>query len=218
MERLRRSWTFIAALIGGSVIVVLAPADMWSPVSTHAIIFFSIQAGAVLPAMMYTIGFLNPSSLTAESLPRYTYVVRRQLNFLSWLFALDIIGVVLLVSGEMLNWTLLRGAPREAGEFNLIWIIRLLIGEESREVAEIDPIWVITWLTTVVAIWALLRSIPFIRGIQGLMNAQIEHVEDIARRRREAEADADVAEAQATAEDMGLRTYGRIRPINELTG
>lgn len=196
MTALRRNWTFILAIIFGSATTYLASPDLWNSVSTQVIIFFSIQAGAILPAMTASIGFLKKDNFDLPMFERYYAAVEQLMTFLKWLFVLDILGVILIVFGGIVKWDLTI--------------------PQTTWTPELDAAWVLCWLASVVVIWAVLRTIPFLQGVLSLFRTHANLSRQTIQRRDTEGAAALLKDAPSDRGSIVPKGYGRVRSSNDL--
>jgi hypothetical protein len=116
-------------------------------VSTEIIAFFTIQAAVILPAMIFTAGLLRGQGLTLVEVDRFQGALRRQMHFWVTLLFLDLLAVTLIIVGKAASWR---------------W--KVSIEGHSADIA-----WILVLAGTFVSTLAVLRMIPFVRGVMSLM-------------------------------------------------
>jgi hypothetical protein len=116
-------------------------------VTTEIIAFFTIQAAVILPAMIFTAGLLRGQGLTLTEVERYHSALRKQMEFWVTLLFLDLLAVTFLIVGKAAEWR---------------WKV-------SVEGYGANIAWVLFFCTTLVGTLAVLRMVPFVRGVMSLM-------------------------------------------------
>ncbi len=194
MRWVKTRWDFasalILALIGGLALTPDAP----KAVTTELISFFSIQAAVILPAMIFTAGIMRSNGLEHSQAKRYHEALKQQMTFWSVLLALDFSSVVLLIIGKATSWSL----PA------------LLIGNDYS--VNLDALYIAC--LSFVGSLALLRTIPFIRGVFSLLSLNSEMILAEIRRRNQQEA----KERRSHTEQNPIKLpkgYGAIVPNEE---
>jgi len=139
-----RYWDSILAVIAASAAALWLPKEIIKEITPELIAFFTIQSAVILPAMIFTAGLLRGDGLTVAEIDRYQAALRKQMIFWVTLLFLDLIAVAFLVLGKAADWT---------------WKITI-IGPHSGEFG-----WVLIWVTVVLSALAILRMIPFVRGV-----------------------------------------------------
>jgi hypothetical protein len=151
---------------------------MAKDVTAELITFFGIQAAIILPAMIFTAGILRPEGLSLPEAQRYRKALRSQMVFWIVLLALDFLTVVGLIVGKATDWEVTVPAIRGVGPTDMSW---LLIGA-----------------ATFLGVLALLRTIPFVKGVLSLQELNSELTEKaikvrdsiaLEQQRRDAEAE-----------------------------
>lgn len=150
---LRRGLRFWDLAVAGAI---SACAGIWLPdvaltnVTAELITFFGIQSAVVLPAMIFTAGVLRPDGLTLPEARAYQEALKRQMLFWIVLLALDFLTVAALIFGKATGWAI---------SFPPVY------GPER-----IDLSWLLAAFTAFVGSLAVLRTIPFIRGVLSLQS------------------------------------------------
>lgn len=155
MNWLIRHFDIVAALLAASLAASFMPATAISNVVGELITFFGIQAAIILPAMVFTAGILKPEGLRLAEAKRYHVALRRQMMFWITLLILDFVVVVTLIFGKSVGWELVIPPI-----FNL---------------PSIDFTWVLLAVAAFSGVLAVVRTVPFVRGVLSLldMNAKM---------------------------------------------
>lgn len=189
LAKIKKAWDVLAAVIAaGAAAFWLAPVTL-DRVTTELITFFGIQAAVILPAMIFTAGILRPEGLSLPEARRYRVALRSQMIFWVVLLALDFLTVGSLIVGKATAWTLSGVLPWLAWRFD---VSGALVG-------------LIVFLGTL----AVLRTIPFIKGVMSLqsINAQLTEKAIQSRDRASIAAQDKIAEATPFVPPEG---YGKI--------
>jgi len=147
LRALRNYWDSIVALIAAVVGALWLSGSMISAVTTEIIAFFTIQAAVILPAMIFTAGVLRGQGLTLDELQRYQVALRKQMQFWVTLLFVDLLAVAFLIVGKAVNWE---------------W--QVTVWGYSADVSRL-----LIFCATFVGTLAVLRMVPFVRGVMSLM-------------------------------------------------
>jgi len=159
MRRILRFWD---ALLGVGLAVYAgryAPPDLFKDVITELVAFFSIQAAAILPALIFAAGILRPEGLTLTEVRAYRRALSVQMNFWIVLLALDFLIVAGLILGKMIGWNL---------PISLSFLHFSIHCNGAR---------ILLALIVLFGLVAIFRMIPFLRGILSLLFLNGEMVE-----------------------------------------
>lgn len=176
MTWLRRKWDLVGAIAIAAAGVCFLPHDAVKNLTTELIAFFSIQSAVILPAMIFTAGILKPDGLELEEAQRYHKALKSQMLFWVVLLSLDFIAVVSLIIGKALSWELEVNFPNLAAPVDLSWIMPSLLYFSGS--------------------LAILRTIPFVRGVLSLLDLNSDMTQKAIRRRNRREADARKEKAE----------------------
>ena len=146
-QALRRYWDLALAVAAAVCGALWLTPTVINSVSTEVIAFFTIQVAVILPAMIFTAGLLRGQGLTLAEVDRYQGALRRQMHFWVTLLFLDLLAVTLIIVGKAANWR---------------WKV-------SIEGHSADIVWMLVFVGTFVSTLAVLRMIPFVRGVMSLM-------------------------------------------------
>lgn len=135
---------FAAAVAAG---LWLAPTVIES-ITTELIAFFTIQSAVILPAMIFTAGLLKGEGLNLIEVKRFQAALRRQMHFWVTLLGLDLVAVTILIIGKASSWT---------------W--KITISHWSSNLS-----WVMLSIAAFTGTLALLRMVPFVRGVVSLLD------------------------------------------------
>ncbi|MBC7584163.1 MAG: hypothetical protein H7316_10485 [Tardiphaga sp.] len=162
---------------------------MITSITTEAIAFFTIQSAAILPAMIFTAGLLRGQGLSLVEVGRYQAALKKQMEFWVTLLFLDLAAVMLLIIGKAADWK---------------WKV-------SFEGYGANMAFVLIFCTCLSGVLALLRMVPFVRGVMSLLELNGLFV----RKALEAEATKVPPETRSPspAKPMALpEGYGKILP------
>ena len=169
MRSFLQKWDFIcAAIIAGSGAYFL-PYDAVKDITTELIAFFSIQSAVILPAMIFTAGILKPDGLELKEAERYHRALKNQMLFWVVLLGLDFVAVASLISGKALGWHLEVIIPGVETEIQLGWLFPSLLYFSGS--------------------LAVLRTIPFVRGVLSLLDLNSEMAQKAIKRRNRLETE-----------------------------
>ncbi|MCK1565609.1 hypothetical protein IVB08_16840 [Bradyrhizobium sp. 173] len=187
-QALRRYWDSALAVAAAVCAALWVTPAVINLVSTEIIAFFTIQAAVILPAMIFTAGLLRGQGLTLAEVDRYQGALRRQMHFWVTLLFLDLLAVTLIIVGKAANWR---------------WKV-------SIEGHSADIVWILVFSGTFVSALAVLRMIPFVRGVVSLM--ELNGL--LVRKSVEAAvAESPSQEVRANPEPLDLPDgYGKILP------
>jgi hypothetical protein len=147
MRILRNIWDFIAAVVIAAAAARWLTAAAVKEVTTEIIAFFAIQSAVILPAMIFTAGLLRGDGLSVGELERFQDALRRQMYFWITLLALDFLSTGLLIVGKAAEWR---------------WKVTVL--SHSFELG-----WILIGVTALLGSWAVLRMVPFVKGVLSLL-------------------------------------------------
>ncbi len=143
-----KSWDVVLAAAAAVAAGRWLPPSVIKDITTELIAFFAIQSAAVLPAMIFTAGILRGDGLTLAELDRYQMALRRQMHFWATLLLLDLLATGIVIVGKAADWK---------------WKITVSHWTE-------DFGWLIIALAAFVTTWAVLRMVPFVRGVISLLD------------------------------------------------
>ena len=169
MKALLRIWDFLLAVAVASAGGYFLPTDAMKSITTELIAFFSIQSAVILPAMIFTAGILKPDGLELSDAERYHNALKTQMLFWVVLLSLDFVAVVALIAGKALGWSLHAHLPGSIGTVDLSWTLPTVL-----------------YLSGSLAI---LRTVPFVRGVLSLLDLNSEMARKAIVRRNKREAD-----------------------------
>jgi hypothetical protein len=142
-----RYWDLALALGAGACGAVWLTPSVVSSITTEVIAFFTIQAAVILPAMIFTAGLLRGQGLSLSEVDRYHSALKKQMHFWVTLLFLDLLAVTFLIVGKAAEWR---------------W--KVSVSGHGANIA-----WVLFFCATAVGTLAMLRMIPFVRGVMSLM-------------------------------------------------
>lgn len=145
---LRRGWDTGLALLAAVCGALWLTPTVIIAITTEVIAFFTIQAAAILPAMIFTAGLLRGQGLTLSEIDRYQAALRRQMYFWITLLFLDVAAVMFVILGKAANWR---------------WKV-------SIEGYGADLGWILIFIVVFVATLAVLRMVPFVLGVLSLLD------------------------------------------------
>ena len=189
MRFLTERWDFLIAVIFSAIGAYFLPSNAVKDITTELIAFFSIQSAVILPAMIFTAGILKPDGLELADAQRYHKALKSQMLFWIALLGLDFIAIVTLIAGKALAWTLTVPIPGRLEPVNLGWLIPSLLYFSG--------------------ILAILRTIPFVRGVLSLLDLNSDMTQKAISRRNRLEA----AEKRAQADPRPMAVpegYGTV--------
>ncbi len=146
-QLLKRFWDTGLAVAAGICGGLWLTTAVVNSITAEVIAFFTIQAAAIFPAMIFTAGLLRAQGLTMSEIDRYQGALRRQMHFWVTLLCLDISAVFFLIIGKAANWH---------------WKV-------SVEGYGTDLAWVLAFGVVFVSTLAILRMIPFVKGVMSLL-------------------------------------------------
>lgn len=142
------TWDAAIAITAAVAAGLWLPASVIENVTTELIAFFTIQSAVILPAMIFTAGLLRGDGLTIAEIDRYQLALRKQMYFWTTLLFFDLSATAIVIVGKAANWK---------------WTVT--IGPWSEDLA-----WVLVALTILMTTWAVLRMIPFVKGVMSLLD------------------------------------------------
>lgn len=188
-QLLQRGWDTGLALAAGICGALWLTAAVINSVTTEVFAFFTIQAAAILPAMIFTAGLLRGQGLTISEVDRYQAALRRQMHFWITLLFLDVAAVTLLTIGKAANWR---------------WKV-------SIEGHGTDFAWMLVFVVVFVSTLAILRMVPFVFGVMSLLDLNGLLVKKSVE--AASAPDSDRQKVGATRDGLDLpEGYGRILP------
>jgi hypothetical protein len=144
---LARSWDSVLAVAAAVAAAFwLSPATL-KEITTELIAFFTIQSAVILPAMIFTAGLLRGDGLTVQEIERYQLALRRQMHFWITLLFLDFLAVAIVIVGKAADWKWKISVHGWSSDFG----------------------WLMIALTALLGTLAVLRMIPFVRGVTSLL-------------------------------------------------
>lgn len=142
-----RTWdTALAFAAALAAALWLTPAVI-NLITTEAIAFFTIQSAVIFPAMIFTAGLLKGDGLTVSEVENYQRALRKQMHFWVVLLFLDLISVATITVGKAAEWK---------------WKVTVLGSSANLG-------WVLIALATFCGALAILRMVPFVRGVTSLL-------------------------------------------------
>jgi hypothetical protein len=145
---LSKTWNTVAALVAAVMAAWWLTPTVIESITTELIAFFAIQSAVILPAMIFTAGMLRGDGLTVDEITRFQAALRQQMYFWVTLLGLDVVAVTILIIGKASNWT---------------W--KVTIYHWSTNLG-----WTMLALATFITTVALLRMVPFVRGVMSLLD------------------------------------------------
>ena len=143
-----RYWDLAVAIAAAVSAGLWLPPSVIANITTELIAFFTIQSAVILPAMIFTAGLLRGDGLTIAEIDRYQFALRRQMQFWTTLLFFDLIATAIVVVGKAANWKWKISVHRWSEDFG----------------------WVMVALTVFMTTWAILRMLPFVRGVMSLLD------------------------------------------------
>lgn len=184
-----RKWDFISAATIAAAGAYFLTADAVKDITTELIAFFSIQSAVILPAMIFTAGILKPDGLELSEAERYHKALKSQMLFWVVLLGLDFIAVAALITGKAMKWTLAFPVPNSADLVDVSWAFPAVLFFAGS--------------------LAILRTIPFVRGVLSLLDLNSEMAQKAIARRNRLEVEAK--QEKADKGPMALpRGYGEV--------
>lgn len=148
---IRRTWDVAVAAVAGVLAATFVTPITWDRVTAEVVAFLAIQAAAVLPAMIFTAGVLRPDGLSPADVERFQFALRAQMRFWISLFALEFAAAFAWIAAKATQWTV---AIPPVGTY---W-------------PTIDISWAWPGAVVFLTSLALLRTIPFVRGVLSLLD------------------------------------------------
>lgn len=170
--------------------LMLTPTNL-GHVTADLVVWYGVQAAAILPAMIFAASILRPDGLTITELRRYRAALRSQMGFWAAQLLLNFLAALSLIAGEAVDWKI--AAP-------VHWLA------SSHEYAP-GFIGVATFFGTL----AVLRSVAFVNGVFSLLELNGELNEKAVIARTAAEAGKGVGAKKPSL----IKTpddYGKISP------
>ena len=160
-----RTWDTALALVAAVAAALSFTPVVINQITTEAIAFFTIQSAVIFPAMIFTAGLLKGEGLTVAEVDAYQAALRKQMHFWVTLLFLDLISVAMLTGGKAAEWK---------------W--KVTISAFSTNLG-----WVLVAIATFCGTLAILRMVPFVRGVVSLLelNSWMARKAVEARERRE---------------------------------
>lgn len=175
MREYLKKWDFILAALIAAVGAYFLPNSAMKDITTELIAFFSIQSAVILPAMIFTAGILKPDGLELAEAIRYHKALKAQMLFWVALLGLDFFAVVALIAGKALGWALVIPMPRKILPIDLGWLLPCVLYFAGS--------------------LAILRTIPFVRGVLSLLDLNSDMAQKAITRRNRLEAVESKAKA-----------------------
>nr|WP_321512613.1 hypothetical protein [uncultured Hyphomonas sp.] len=179
MTFIRRHIDVLVAGVSAILAVVLLDPNVLTSVTGELITFYGVQAAIILPAMVFTAGILKPEGLRFSEAEKYHKALRVQMMFWITLLVLDFVVVVSLIFGKAVSWNLVT--PKWGFIPQLNWA---------------DAIMLVASFTGLLAV---VRTIPFIRGVLSLLDMNSAMVLSAIKDR-----DASLANANRNAESAKI--------------
>jgi hypothetical protein len=165
-------WDFLLAVAISGSAAWFVTKDVVELISSDLITFFGVQAAIVLPAMIFTAGILRPEGLCIAEARRYGQALKDQMVFWIVLLSFDFATVAMLILGKATGWMSSVG-----------WHI-------SGNRIEVTASSVLISLTALFGSWAMLRTIPFVKGVLSLLQLNTDLTEKAIVARLEDQAAA----------------------------
>jgi hypothetical protein len=165
---LGRTWDFLLAFGLAVAAGLWLGAEAIGRVSADVVVFFGIQAAAILPAMIFAASVLRPDGLTTGDVTKYRKALRRQMGFWIAHLAINFGAALALIAGEAVQWK----APAPFS-----WM-------SAGTVAAPGFVGIAAFLAAL----AVLRSVSFISGVYSLMDLNGELTEKAVQARESAAA------------------------------
>jgi hypothetical protein len=165
-------WDFVFAVVISSAAGYSVTKEVMQLISGDLITFFGIQAAVVLPAMIFTAGILRPEGLSMAEAKQYGEALQEQMEFWIVLLAFDFLTVALLIVGKGTSW---------------MSSVHLRLSVNQIEISATSTL---IFLIALFATWAVLRTIPFVKGVLSLQRLNTELTQKAIAARIEAEAAA----------------------------
>lgn len=186
-------WDFLLAALLAALGSYYLPANAVKDITTELIAFFSIQSAVILPAMIFTAGILKPDGLELDEAARYHKALKSQMLFWVVLLGLDFFAVVSLIVGKAVGWSIVIDLPNYSFSADVGWIIPVVLYFSG--------------------LLAILRTIPFVRGVLSLLDLNSDMTQKAISRRNRIEAKD--RQARANPAPMSLPDgYGNILERN----
>jgi len=194
MRWILQKWDFFFAALLAAVGAYFLPHSAMKDITTELIAFFSIQSAVILPAMIFTAGILKPDGLELEDAERYHKALKAQMLFWVALLGLDFVAVVALIAGKALDW-------------------RLIIPMSER-FQPIDLGWLLPGILYFAGCLAVLRTIPFVKGVLSLLDVNSDMTQKAIKRRNKIELVDRKAQADPRPMDLP-EGYGQVVETKE---
>ncbi|RVG29767.1 hypothetical protein [Sinorhizobium meliloti] len=189
MSAVLGKWDFIVAVALAAVAGYYLPADAPKDITTELIAFFSIQSAVILPAMIFTAGIMKPDGLELKDAQRYHKALKQQMQFWVVLLGLDFVAVVALIAGKAFGWEIEIAIPKVSKPLELSWVLPTIL--------------------TFSGALAVLRTIPFVKGVLSLLDLNSDMTQKAISRRNKREEEE--RRSRATSETMSLPVgYGKV--------
>jgi hypothetical protein len=142
------SWDVVVAVAAAITAALWLPPITLKELTTELIAFFTIQSAIILPAMIFTAGVLRGDGLTLSEVDRYHSALRRQMHFWTTLLFLDLLAAGVVIIGKAADWR---------------W--KVTVWHWSHDLG-----WALIAITAFLITLAVLRMIPFVRGVMSLLD------------------------------------------------
>jgi hypothetical protein len=163
LKKIAKIWDFLLALTVGAAAALWLDPTALKEVATEIIAFFGFQSAVILPAMIFTASVLRAEGLSLSEVQRYQAALRRQMHFWVSLLVLDFLAVCVLIVGKASEWKHILTFPYLA--------------------KTIDTGTALLTLTAFLGTLAVLRLIPFVKGVISLLELNGELTQKAIRAR-----------------------------------
>jgi hypothetical protein len=189
LRTIAKIWDMFLALAAGAAAGLWLNSTALKEVATEIIAFFGFQSAVILPAMIFTASVLRAEGLSVSEVQRYQSALRQQMHFWVSLLVLDFLAVCVLIAGKASEWKHIVTVPYFAKTF--------------------DSGPVLLALTAFLGTLAVLRLIPFVKGVISLLELNGELTQK-AIRARETRRIEDQSSAAPSAPFKPPEGFGRI--------
>lgn len=174
-------------ICAATLVGVFAPPNFFESSSSELIAFFSIQAAAILPVMVFAAGILRPGGLKIDTAKRLQAAIESQMKFWFNSLVCNIFAVVSVILANLFSYKLILNIP-------VLGICK-----------DISGFWGI--LIACLASYAVIRVIKFREGVVSLvsLNGQLVMGEIQAKNDNQASRIVSQAEPFSVPSEYGER-------------
>lgn len=144
---LTKAWDLMLAAVATVAAALWLEASIIKDVATEAITFLGLQSAVIIPTMIFTAGIMRAEGLTLQDAERYQSALRKQMHFWVGLLILDFLAVCILIVGKAAAWK-----------------VKVAIGAYRDDLG-----WILIALAVFLVTLAILRLIPFVKGVISLL-------------------------------------------------